>query len=214
MAARSLAFFFLLAGTTAALAGPLSPELQPPTVGVMLKFDRKPAHAFLKHLQAEVGAIFQPAGLDLRWEILGDKKTPGTYNRVVVVEMHGRCEPVEAAVTPSGSDRLGWTNLSDGEVLPYAALDCDQIARVVASARGPLLKRQLWPTLYVRLASRVLAHELLHALLQTSDHHETDCARSTVRSADLGYRPQLDPTEIAALRQIGRVSRVTIARKD
>ncbi|MBI3694799.1 MAG: hypothetical protein HY238_08170 [Acidobacteria bacterium] len=46
----------------------------------------------------------------------------------------------------------------------------------------------------------------MHALLRTTDHHSTDCMRPFLRASDLLSEARLTPTEIAALRLVGRAS--------
>ena len=216
MTTRILLFLlsFSLGGAPATLAAPLPPELRPPTVGVMLKFDRQRAPAFLKQLQKDVAAIFRPTGLDLHWEIVGAGRQPGAYDRVVVLEMRGCCDtlrPLNGGPAPDGSLPLGWTLISDGEVIPYAVVDCDHMARALAQPQIRIQNRQLLPGLYSRLASRVVAHELMHTLLRTADHHDGDCTRSPLRDVDLAREVRLEPNEVAALRQIGRPSGTALA---
>jgi hypothetical protein len=62
-----------------------APEFLPPTVGILLRFERQPGTIFVKELRREVEYIFQPAGLDLRWEVLDGKQVSGAYNKVVLI---------------------------------------------------------------------------------------------------------------------------------
>ena len=203
----SFVFFYALA----APAQPISPEFLPASVGVMLRFERKPSDHFLKQMESEVDGIFQPTGLTVAWEVLDGKHRPGAYSRVVIVEMRGRCSTPEPAEAEPGALRLGWTIVNDGEVSPFAVVDCDQVGRAINSAHSAVFRRNLIFAQYVRLAGRVLAHELMHALLKTTDHHETDIARSPLRAADLQIGARLTSQEVAALRDIGRNSPPAIA---
>jgi hypothetical protein len=198
------AFLLPLLAALGLQAAPVSPDLAPPTVGLMVKFDHKPSPGFLKSLQSEVGAIFRPSRLDLRWEMLQPHRSPGVYNRVAVIEMHGTCAPGADSGSSQISTRLGWTNVSDGEVQPYITIDCDNIAQVLASTWNHSASRHLAPPLYARLTARVMAHELIHVLLRTSEHHDSDCLRSPLRSLDLAFQPRLSNPEITALQRIGR----------
>ncbi|MBI3694800.1 MAG: hypothetical protein HY238_08175 [Acidobacteria bacterium] len=217
MTTRILLFLllsFLPGGAPAAPAGPLPLELRPPTVGVMLKFDRQPAPAFLKQLQKDVAAILRPTGLDLHWEMVGAGHHPGAYDRVVVLEMRGYCSGLRSLngePPPEGGLPLGWTLINNGEVIPYAIVDCDQMARALAQPQLRIQSRQLLPSLYSRLASRVVAHELMHTLLRSADHHDSDCTRSPLRAVDLTREVRLRPNEVAALREIGRPSGTALA---
>lgn len=200
-----------------AQAAPVSPQFLPPTVGILVKFNGKHSSGFLRALQNQVGGIFRPTGLELRWEVLGGNKRPGTYDRVVIIEMRGSCDLYPPYNPPDLSEpnlKLGWTIVNNGEVLPYAVVDCDRIAGVVSRARLQFLTLSPPPAVYARLASRVVAHELMHVLLRTSDHDRTDCTRSPLKATDLPIEPRLAAKEIAALRQIGRTRRETVARRD
>jgi len=176
----------------------------------------------VKALQHQVGAIFHPSVLDLRWEMLKCNRQPGSYDRVVVIEMRGVCDPNQSKRPEPGPDakvHLGWTMVNDGEVLPYAVVDCDQITRVLSGAprRGTdfaFSAMYNFRAMYNRLASRVLAHELMHVLLRTSEHHQSDCMRSPLRPIDLETEPRLQPSEIAALRRIMRARGETLAQRD
>ena len=220
MTTRILLFLlsFSLGGAPTTLAAPLPPELRPPTVGVMLKFDRQPAPVFLKQLRRDVGGIFRPAGLDLTWELRGGQTRPGTYDRVVVLDFRGRCGSNrldEAHGASTGHKRLGGTMVSDGEVIPFVMVDCDQMAAVVRSMHIPVSSKVFLPGIYNRLASRVAAHELMHALLRTTEHHPTDCMRPFVRASDLQSEARLTPAEIAALRLAGRATpSLTLAQRE
>ncbi|MBI3695241.1 MAG: hypothetical protein HY238_10440, partial [Acidobacteria bacterium] len=177
-------------------------------VGVMVSFDQPPNKDFLKQLRREVQEIFRPSGLDLTWEIRG-KTRPSTYHRVILLDFRGRCGSNRLDDThraSAGRERLGGTMVSDGEVIPFVVVDCDAMAVLVQSMRTQVASKLFLPGIYNRLAGRVTAHELMHALLRTTDHHSTDRMRPFLRASDLLSEARLTPTEIAALRLAGRAS--------
>jgi hypothetical protein len=190
-----------------ALFGPFPRELGPPTVGIVLRWEKKPAEAFVRLLRSEVEHIFRPAGLVLRWEV-GQKKRVGSYDRVVVVTLRGNCSEHRIYDFPEGSlvngSPLGWTYVNDGELIPHSALDCDQIARALAEMRGRLPHQLTVRNVHVRLAARVLAHEMMHVLLRTRDHDAADFTSPTLRLEDLQKGLRLRSEQISALRRIGR----------
>ena len=214
MTPRTIAALFVFSFSALAAAPQAAPDFRPATVGVMLSFERKPSPDWARRLRREVEEIFGPSKLDLRWEVLNDHTQPGSYSRAVVVEVRGRCGFTRVAeVEPAwnGTVQLGWTLVNDGEVIPHAAIDCDRIAAVVAGARKLALNRQLLPGMYQTLSARVLAHELMHALLRTADHQQSGCLRTPLRLADLQAPVRLSSTEVAALREVGRPSGVVMA---
>ncbi len=184
----------------------VSPLLQPPRVGLLLRFEHPPDSRFVKQLRREVSRLFQPSGLDFRWEVLDGGRRPGAYEAVVLVEMRGRCSDhrvFEVREEPESRVDLGWTIVNDGEVIPYSVVDCDQIARVTRRT-GQFSDRRLLPWLFLRLAARVTTHEILHVLLQTTEHHNTDFRRSPLDSSALLLDARLSHAEVAALRRLGR----------
>ncbi|MBI1790721.1 MAG: hypothetical protein HYR60_24595, partial [Acidobacteria bacterium] len=120
--------------------------------------------------------------------------------------LKGQCgaQRAEAPVEPpEGMVKLGWSLVAGGEVLPYSGVDCDQIARVAQSGAFQF-PRNFRHVVYQRLAGRVVAHELVHVLLRTREHHATPLGRSPLNPASLGFDAALEPAEIAALRQLAK----------
>lgn len=188
-------------------AGPFPDEWKPPSVGIVLTWDKQPADDFLKLLRREVDHIFQPSGLTLRWES-GRRRQSGIYDRVVVVRLRGRCTAQRVTDFHEGSlvngSPLGRTYVMDGEVIPHAEVDCDQVARALAELRGRLTTNLIVANLYARLAGRVLSHEMMHILLETREHDAADFTRPSLRLEDLQMGARLRAPQIAALQRIGR----------
>jgi hypothetical protein len=176
-------------------------------VGIVLHWEKKPESAFLRLLRSEVEHIFRPSGLALGWEA-GPQKAVGTYDRVVVVRLHGVCSEYRVYDFSEGSlvngSPLGWTYINDGELIPQSALDCDQVARALAEMRGRLPHQLTLRNVYARLAARVLVHEMMHVLLRTPDHDAADFTRPSLRLEELQKGLRLRPEQISALRRIGR----------
>ena len=193
----------------------VSGDYRPPTVGIMLSFEHKPSGYYLQRLQRDVEAIFEPSHLSLRWEVFSPNRRPGSYSRAIVVNVRGGCgsgRVYDAEPNREPHVVLGWTIVNDGEVIPHAAIDCDRIAAVVAAARTNLIDRHLLPGLYHRLTARVLAHELMHALLRSSDHNTSDCLKTPLRLADLLAPARLSSHNLQALREVGRPASRVLAQ--
>lgn len=196
-------------------AGPFPDEWKPPSVGIVLTWEKQPAENFLKLLRREVEHIFRPSGLTLRWEA-ARRRQAGVYDRVVVVRLQGRCSAQRVSDFQEGSlvngSPLGHTYVVDGEVIPHAEVDCDQVARALAEMRGRLATPLMVASLHARLAGRVLSHEMMHILLDTREHDAADFTRPSLRLEDLQVGARLRAPQIAALRRIGRgISGVSLA---
>ena len=206
--------FLLFTVTMPAAPQAVSPEYLPPTVGVMLSFQHPPPAYYLQRIRRDVAEIFRPAKLDLHWQLMEHGVQPASFSRAVVVEVRGRCgfgRVGEATPSQGPRVRLGWTAVNDGEVIPHVTMDCDQIAATIAGARSQGFQRQILPDLYHRLSTRVLAHELLHALLRSADHNSSDCLKSPLRLVDLRMPARLSAHNLQALRDIGRENQWPVA---
>ena len=209
MAARVAAAAVLFCWMAGAQGDPPPPNLAPLKVGVMVWFEQPPQKDFLQQLRREVEEIFRPSGLDLTWELRDGKRQPGAYDRVVLLDFRGKCGSNRLDITHAASaaqPRLGGTMVHNGEVIPFAMVDCENMAAVVRSMHTQVAGKLLLPGIYNRLAGRVAAHELMHVLLRTTDHRSTDCMRPFLRATDLQFAARLTPAEIAALRLAGRAS--------
>jgi hypothetical protein len=198
----------VLMWTTAGFAaGPFPDEWKPPSVGIVLTWEKPPAENFLKLLRREVEHIFRPSGLTLRWEA-GPRRQAGVYDRVVVVRLQGRCSAERVGDFREGSlvngSPMGRTYVMDGEVIPHAEVDCDQVARALAEMRGRLSAPLMVAHLHARLAGRVLSHEMMHILLETREHDAADFMRPSLRLEDLQVGARLREPQITALQRIGR----------
>ena len=205
MALRIAAFALLLSAARPAAASPC-PDLPVPTVGVLLRFDRPPQPGFVNQVRLTVEQIFRPAGLAFHWAVAPPEKEVCGH-RTVLIELRGSCGPALLG-DPGDTDmlrelRLGWTFVVGGEVLPSSIVDCDRIARATHQISLARSSREWRDLLYVRLAAQVMAHELMHSLLRTSDHDGADLTRSPLQLDDLRPLPHLTAAQITALRQIG-----------
>ena len=204
--ALRIAALALLLSAASLFAASFCPDLTAPTVGVLLQFDRLPQPGFVDELRLTVEQIFRPAGLAFRWTVMPTEKDVCGH-RTVIIKLRGSCGPAlmhdAGDVEPLRELPLGWTFVVGGEVTPSLIVDCDRITRATLQIGLARSHREWRELLYVRLAGQVMAHELMHALLQTSDHDGADLTRSPLRLEDLRPLPHLTPAQITALRQIG-----------
>ena len=64
---------------------------------------------------------------------------------------------------------LGWTHMSDGEILPFSDINCDGV-RLFLQRDLLRVPEQNRPVAYGRALARVLAHELYHIFAKTAKH--------------------------------------------
>ena len=142
------------------------------SIAIYTQFQHEPPKAVLSAIQEEASALMAPAGLRLQW-----KSLPSTgrevSSAVAVVTFQGRCTVANPRTQPTWDTRLGWSHVSNGEVLPFAGIDCDSILGFVYER---LLAAPTWERDQVlgRAIGRVLAHEFDHIFAETVDHGARD----------------------------------------
>jgi hypothetical protein len=129
------------------------------------------------HLIAEAGAIWQQAGVRLRWPSASRDEAADAALRVLVMQRVG-------ATIPSGHTWPVGELLTDQAGTSFAVVSTGAARRVVAAAghtRDPqaLLDRRLGVVL-----GRAVAHEVGHYLLATRGHARSGLMRAHVGVAD------------------------------
>jgi hypothetical protein len=174
-----------------------------PVVGILVDFEQKPAPEFLKQVRSEVEHFFRPSGVRLEWHTKVGKGM-GTFDRVVRITVRGRCGISYAGKQglEEGVVHLGWTVFEDGEATSQVVVDCDRIAQIAGHTLGWYGNPGMLYLHYIRLAGRVVGHEMLHVLLDTSAHSDSDLNRRVLRLDDLRREARLAPLEIEQLRRL------------
>jgi len=117
-------------------------------------------------------------GFDLHWIAKNDTAAASkTYRRAVIVRFRGNCAvaPGQISIEPTDRILLGDSISADGSILPYSDIDCDS---VLAFLRTANITEAGQEARLGRASGRVLAHELYHVLLQTSEHSSKGLAKA------------------------------------
>ena len=159
------------------LAGPLT---------IVLRGNSAISAEALNAMQREVESLVEPSSIRVAWTA---NTTGEVYDRVAVVRLRGDCRAgapllMTTRTEQQGFEPLGQTQVVDGYVLPFAAVRCDAVRKLIGRdlALQPSYERE---DLFGRALGRVLAHELYHILLHTTRHGTQGLARSAQSSADL-----------------------------
>ena len=133
------------------------------------QFQHQPPDAVLEAIQEELDNIMVPASIDFEWRSLANTLGNEVSVELAVIHFKGTCalkdlEPAEVYPGP-----LGWTHMSDGEILPFSDINCDGIRMFIQRdlLRMPETVREM---AYGRAIARVLAHELYHIFAKTTKH--------------------------------------------
>jgi hypothetical protein len=138
-------------------------------VAVYTKFQQPPPAGVLVTLKAETAAILSRLDVQVEWRSIDKVTGNEVWAEVAVVTFKGSCGNSDASTSYSPSRRLGWTHISDGEVLPFAEVDCDLVRSFLASQLVSLDRADA-DRRFARALGRVVAHELYH-ILSRSPHH-------------------------------------------
>ena len=117
---------------------------------------------------------------------------------LVVVKLVGRCD-MDGSPALLIPGPLGWSHESDGVVLPFSDLACDNIRGAVQNAllagnqaRGNVLLG--------RAMGRVLAHELYHVVADSAEHGEDGVAQPALSARELtSGQLELRPSDVGAI---------------
>jgi len=125
----------------------------------------------------------KPAGLDFDWHPLAD--AGGRVSSwLAVIHFKGACDAAGLRPDTGYAGPLGWTYVSDGEILPFIDVNCDGIRLFVQHdlIAVPAAERE---EAFGRAVARVIAHELYHVLANTKAHRGSGIAKAAYSVGDL-----------------------------
>jgi hypothetical protein len=156
-------------------------------LAIYYSFDVPPPAVLFTELKAELDQILAPARLPVAWRS-SDAPRNGQedFPEIAVFSFHGRCSfdgVADSELEPVGL-ALAETQISDGHVLPFGKVHCDQVRRFIEPATRSLSSEDKDAALGRALA-RVAAHEIYHMLTKSETHGSEGIARSRHSRADL-----------------------------
>jgi hypothetical protein len=162
-----LVLFCLLAGVFPGWSETRGARFAPITL--YTQFEQAPPGGVLKALQDEVASIMAPIGIRFEWRDLGKTGGHEVSAELAVVTFKGRCDAAGLLTRSKFEGALGWTHVSDGQILPFTDVSCDRVREFVQT--GLLaLRVEDREAKYGRALGRVLAHELYHIFANTLRH--------------------------------------------
>lgn len=119
------------------------------------------------------------------WVQLGPKESASYEGQPTILDVSftGRCGAVaqDKRVVPGP---LGWVPNVDGEIQPFIHISCERIAdsvSVLLNSQPRTVERQL----LARATGRVMAHEILHVLKQSTNHTHSGVLKSALAPEEL-----------------------------
>jgi hypothetical protein len=171
----------------------------PNPITIYTDFEQDPAAQSIDEMKSELEAIMQPVGLHMEWRPLRPLHSE-VFAELVVVKFKGACD-VESW-DPSRADfgSLGWTHITDGDILPFTDVQCDRIRNLIRPEllRLPAGQHQ---RIFGRAVARVPAHELYHILANTTVHTASGVSKKLYSTLDLVWDEfRFNATEVETLR--------------
>ncbi len=153
-------------------------------------------------MRSEIARIVSPLSLQLNWRQLSAHALGEDFDQIVVVRLRGSCAAGLPPAEPSKGEvrRLASAAVSNGSILPFATIECDNLKRTIAaSLHGQ--REELQEERLGRAMARVLAHELYHILGTTKFHQESGIAKACFGPKDLlAEHFSLDEATLAQMR--------------
>ena len=148
------------------------------------QYEQAPPEGVQEALQAEVESIMAPIGLHFEWRDLAKTAGHEVSAELAVVSFKGRCDTVGLVGHTKFEGALGWTHVSDGQILPFTDVACDRV-REFLQAGLLTLPADDRDEKYGRALGRVLAHELYHIFTNTMRHGSVGVAKESYSVLDL-----------------------------
>jgi hypothetical protein len=165
-------------------------------VTVVLIPDGRYSPVAIREMGRETAHILKQSGVAFHWRL--GAPAQAMNGLLVVVKLRGRCDMdgPPAFLMPGP---LGWSHETNGALLPFSDLACDNIRGAVQSAL--LVGNQLRGNVLLgRAMGRVLAHELYHIVANSAGHGRDGVAQAALSPRELtSGRLELEPAEVAAV---------------
>lgn len=184
----------------AALAlAPLGRSTEPRSLTIIMQFEHRYSAASVEEMKVEFERIVLPAKLRLEWLMVDGLTGRETFQQIVIVHFKGDCEADHTAAATRSSQRLGLTHIVGDALSPFTELDCGQIRSLMAQNQAAETTIQ-FARLLGRAMARVLAHEVYHAVLKTTQHGPRGITKASLTRADLfSGTLRFEPDQIARL---------------
>jgi len=168
---------------------------------IYTRFTHPPSPQSIGSMRTELDAIMLPFHLRFDWRALDSASGHDVVAQIMVVSFKGACQ-ADSPLRPDPSVRmLGATHIADGEILPFADVDCDKIRVLMDQCLSHAIPPER-DRLLGRAMARVLAHELYHFLAHTTRHASTGIAKPSYTAAELaGGVLRFDEAQLRSVRE-------------
>lgn len=110
-----------------------------------------------------------PIGMQFAWHSLTSVRGNEVSAELAVITLKGRCDTLGMLNRSIVEGALGFTHISDGQILPFTEVNCDRV-RNFLQADLIMMGAEERQIAFGRAIGRVLAHELYHIFANTTRH--------------------------------------------
>jgi len=174
--------FCLALGFAPAFGESLGAHIAPITL--YTSFQQPPASAVVDAVREELDQIMGPIGFHFTWRSLAAVRGNEVSVELAVITFKGRCDISSLGVRSIQPGALGWTHVSDGNILPFSDVDCDRIRGFIQGALQMISKEDREEA-FGRAVGRVLAHELYHIFANSQKHGSCGVTKESYTVQDL-----------------------------
>lgn len=166
------------------LISAIGPDTTPADLTVLVEYPGRGRPPGLSIVQKEIQRLLAPLGMrvEMQWYRRGD--TVGVRRMIVVATLRGDCVSAMDGPLPANARILGWTHITEGQVLPFVEVDCDRVRAVIRRGLG-LAQRPLGALVFAQAVARVMAHEIFHVVARTGWHAQRGVAKPMLDCGDL-----------------------------
>jgi len=181
---KQLLFCLALAALRAPCASAQSGAAAVAPVTLYTDFQQPVPLAVVEALRIEVDSIMAPMGLRFEWRRLSDFRSERVSAAVAVAHFEARCDVSGLLMRKNQPGSLGWTEMTDGTILPFTHVDCERVRTFLQTTLLGYHPRDR-ERAYGRALGRVLAHELYHVFGDTPQHAARGVAKERYTVEDL-----------------------------
>jgi hypothetical protein len=174
---------------------------KPADLTIAMQFDQTVSPSALHEMKNEFERILRPAVPRIAWRMSSNLAGNEVFHEIVMVRFQGSCQADGFRTNPFSAHLLGVTADEDGELLPFASVDCGAILGMLslheaAEARNTFQTQRLLG----RAMGRVLAHEVYHVVLKTRSHGEQGITKASLTQGELfGAELRFDAKQLREL---------------
>jgi hypothetical protein len=181
---KKLFLCLVLAAFAAAYASAETGAVAAAAITLYTDFQGPVPQAVVDALRNEVDSAMSPMGLRFDWRQLSDFRSERVSAAVAVAHFEGRCDVTGLVRRQNQPGSLGWTEISDGTILPFTHVDCERIRTFVQSTLLGF-RKQDQERAFGHALGRVLVHELFHVFGDTPKHGASGAAKENYSVDDL-----------------------------